>query len=191
MTSQIASRDDFEALANAVRRLAEAQLTAGDDVMPAMLLLGSVAATEVMLPEVPLPFPAQELGRLNDALLVCVPLLFLMRESRQPQGKKIITRLLNDFAKRPEVRVLAFMHEAWVTPLAVGKPMPTRPPVDDPNRTEALLITLMSGDCQAMMVCPLKTDPEGRRVLLEGTLTFDTLSKSYTRFMRPTRKTLH
>lgn len=191
MTAQLASRDDFEALATAVRRLAEAQLTAGDKVMPAMLLLGSVDATEVMLPEVPVPFPAQELGRLNDAALVCVPLMFLMRESRQPQGKQIITRLLSAFAKRPDVRVLAFMHEVWVTTQPAGRPIPARSPAEDPDRTEAVLITLMSGDCQAMMVCPLKTDPAGRRVLFEGPLTFDTLSQSYTRFMRPTRKTLH
>lgn len=185
MTSQPVSRDDFEALAQAARLLAGEQLAAGAEVMPAMLLLGSLAATDVSLAEVPIPFPARTLGDLRGASLVCVPLGFLMVAERQPRGKRIITHLLRDFADRPEVRVLAFMHEAWVSTKRDS------PPAEDPERTEALSITLMSADCQALMICPLEPRDAGKRILLEGALVFDTEGLSHSRFMRPPRTKLN
>ena len=88
-------------------------------------------------------------------------------------------------AAAPETLVVAYVSEAWTSST------PGVRPSEDPNRTEVLLVNLMSAECQALQVVPIQRGGQGV-TLGEAELKFiDEKTQFQGRFARPRQAPQH
>lgn len=94
------------------------------------------------------PFDPQLIEQLVSAIR-------LQTEEAGGVGKDFIAHMLQTLAQAPEVQVVGYLSEAWMSQATKGANVTNLRPSEDPNRTECVIITLMSADCQALQICPI------------------------------------
>ena len=93
---------------------------------------------------------------------VAAPMVFVLSRGGMlaiiPGGafsKQSVATLQRDLAREPMVRACAVIFEAWVSTYA-SKPENPVMPVDDPGRTEALVVSILTAGRQAMTMSPIE-----------------------------------
>lgn len=183
-----ATGEDFELLALEMQRLASVALDLGQPVPASLILMGGIPVHQVRLPHAGQPLPAEEVSAGTAGVrLLRVPMGVFLSEPAGRMGRQLIAAVLQGLAQHPEITVLGFMAEAWLS---------RRPPdnsdcaPDTASRQEVLMLTLLSAECQALQLCPI-TRVEGRGVLAPAPLLFDTEGQGLrSPYMRP-RKILN
>lgn len=150
--NRTATRDDFEKLSGVLLDFAKHHLTASNDIPPIVAMMG--------------PVPEEELGPEGPSMRIGImPVGMFQTEALGSRGKDFVAFLLQQMATQPDVLVAGYISEAWMsqgTAGADGAPeAPVVPPSQDPNRTECVILTLMSADCQAMQICPIVRKDDG------------------------------
>ena len=155
---KIASRAEFERMADMLLDLAAAEYLASMELSPKLVVMGAdpAAATQ----------PGYRFG--------LVPVAELMTANAGVPGEVVLAALIEKLVKDPEVLVVGHMAEAWCanyTPAEREKLGCHLCPEASPNRVEILLMNLRSADCVALKSLPLVRD--GRKTTLgPGELLF-------------------
>lgn len=155
-----ATREEFEEVSQALLGLARHVLNQGAELEPVIAVRA--------------PVPDEEFGdgaelKMGIGLL---PVGMLQTEEAGDAGKNRVAALMHQMVLQPEVRLVGYMAEAWMSKAEPGADTSRIRPSEDPARTECVIITLLSADCQAMQICPI-VRREDSVELTEEPLQFD------------------
>lgn len=131
---EVATREDFEKLSSVLLDFAQHTLSQGDELSPVIAVMPTSPDGDVG-PE----RPVRTIG--------FMPVGALQTEEAGGAGKDFIAHMLQTLAQAPEVQVVGYLSEAWMSQATKG--------ANVTNRTECVIITLMSADCQALQICPI------------------------------------
>lgn len=134
---QVATKEDFEELSQVIQELVLKAYASGMEQAPAFIAVRE--RTEVD----------------GKPVLRVVLVGDLQTEELGDRGKDFIAFMLQRIAAEPEVLLVGYASEAWSsTTRGVA-------PSEDPNRTEVLLLNLLSAECQALRMIPIVRGENG------------------------------
>lgn len=158
MTS--ATRKEFEEVRQVLLGLARHVLNQGAELEPVIAVMAPVPGEESEDSAEP---------KMGVGLL---PVGMFQTEEAGDAGKNHIAALMHRMVLQREVRLVGYMAEAWMSKAEPGADTSRIRPLEDPARTECVIITLLSADCQAMQICPI-VRREDSVELTEEPLRFD------------------
>ena len=88
--------------------------------------------------------------------------------THDPAYPEMTTRLMEALVQHPDLDFVALVCEAWTAPVKEGQ-LPEGSLADHPQRKEIVIFSIMSKDCQIVVVNPLRRNPSR---LIRGKLDF-------------------